>query len=184
MTKAVGGGVPNQCLKAVEAPKPDDEAVEPGVQNKRLKALQSGVLNECLLPSVQPFRATIETRKPDAETQLAEGLEPVPGADEAQSKPINEQEDEELADAEPNEDDNAYAPQYQPAPLPSPEAIAQRVRRLTKPRADGTMPLPPVFMDQWKNIKGGGRASVLHLFEKCNFEIDRAFCGACLVVEP
>ena len=68
-------------------------------------------------------------------------------------------------------DDDAYAPWHQPPPLPSPEAIAARVRRLTKPRADGSYPLPPMFMEQWKDVKQG-RPQVLHLFEKCNYEID------------
>ena len=59
-----------------------------------------------------------------------------------------------------------------PPPQPSPKAIEARVRRLTKPRADGTIPLPEMFMEQWKDLEGG-RNELLHLFEKCNYEIDR-----------
>ena len=46
------------------------------------------------------------------------------------------------------------------------------MRRLTKPRADGTTPMPAVFMEQWRDIKGGDRDELLHMFEKCNYEID------------
>ena len=59
-----------------------------------------------------------------------------------------------------------------PPPMPSQKAIEARVRRLTKPRADGSYKLPDMFMEQWKDLESG-RNALMHLFEKCNFEIDR-----------
>ena len=59
-----------------------------------------------------------------------------------------------------------------PPPMPSQRAINQRVNRLTKPRADGTIPLPPEFLQQWKDLREGGRERVLHMFEQCSWDTD------------
>ena len=67
-----------------------------------------------------------------------------------------------------------------PPPAPSQRAIQERIRRLTKPRADGTYPLPDMFIEQFRDLDKG-RSALLHMFERCNFEIDR-FSKSCLLV--
>ena len=73
------------------------------------------------------------------------------------------------------EDDDEEEDEYElisvPPPMPSKAAIDQRIRRLTKPRADGKVPLPEWFMQKWKDTKNG-RQEVLNLFEKCCFDPD------------
>ena len=92
----------------------------------------------------------------------------------AASKPVaTEAHDEDFASEKGAESESDYDELPPPPPAPSQKAIEARVRRLTKPRADGTFALPEMFMEQWKDLETG-RTALLHLFEKCNFEID---CG-------
>ena len=59
-------------------------------------------------------------------------------------------------DDEHNDDDDAeFAPACLPRPVPSPAAIAQRIRR-----ADGRIPLPESSQEQRLDIKGGGRQAL------------------------
>ena len=59
-----------------------------------------------------------------------------------------------------------------PPPMPTQEAIDQRLRRLTKPRKDGSFLLPDEVIKQWMDIKCG-RLEVQKLFERCGFNPDR-----------
>ena len=131
-----------------------------------------------------PEPAARNAPNPDAEARLTAAFEPSLQTVIGGEKDLDTTDLHKPAEAvRDDDDDDEYAPLVQPAPLPTQAAINQRVRRLTKPRADGSCPMPACFMEQWKDIKGGGRDSVLHLFEKCNYEIDRAFCGACLTAK-
>ena len=124
-------------------------------------------------PAVNPAVAAIPTvekseARPAEPTRASPGQGSVALADApAASKPVD------FASEKGTESESDYDELPPPPPAPSPKAIEARVRRLTKPRADGTFALPEMFMEQWKDLETG-RTALLHLFEKCNFEID---CG-------
>ena len=80
-----------------------------------------------------------------------------------------------------DEEEDEYELISVPPPMPSKEAIEQRIRRLTKPRADGKVPLPEWFMKKWKDTKNG-RQEVLNLFEKCCFDPDGVLVVVVVVV--
>ena len=58
-----------------------------------------------------------------------------------------------------------------PPPTPSDAAIEARLRRIFKPRADGTYLVSQDFVDQYRDL-AEGRSKVLHLFEKSGYNPD------------
>ena len=52
--------------------------------------------------------------------------------------------------------------------------VMKVLRRLTKPRADGSYLVPEEIVQKFKDHAGGGRAEVLELFEKSNLDKDQA----------
>ena len=61
-----------------------------------------------------------------------------------------------------------------PPPMPSPEAIDQRLRRVFKPRKDGSYMVPDEFVKKWLDVKCG-RLEVCRLFERSGFDPDIGF---------
>ena len=68
---------------------------------------------------------------------------------------------------EASDDDSEYAVRSKPPPELSNAAIKQRIRRIFKPRADGSYLVADDFVQKWADkSEGGGRDQMLALFEK------------------
>ena len=64
-------------------------------------------------------------------------------------------------------------------PTRSDAAIAARLRRIFRPRADGKYLVSQEFLDQYRDLKGG-RQKVLELFEKSGYDSDSCQHTVCL----
>ena len=86
---------------------------------------------------------------------------------------------EPASDPEPEED------QVQPPPQLSKGAADARLRRVMKPRADGSFIVPEVARDMYKDTSR--RGSLMSLFEKCAFEpvpcLNLNLNGECLMLK-
>jgi len=56
------------------------------------------------------------------------------------------------------------------------------LRRLLAPRCDGTLLVPEEVVKDWKDVHGGGRERVLHLWEQSSFNKVGHQCFSCYSV--
>ena len=59
-----------------------------------------------------------------------------------------------------------------PPPILSEKAIDNRLRRVMKPRADGSMLVDESWVQQWHDKHNGGREKIMELFEKVAYSVD------------